>query len=310
MLRIQYSRYGGPETLALGETATPEPGKGKIRVRVRAASANPMDWKIRVGAMKAMTGSRFPRGVGNDFAGIVEAVGPEVSRFKVGDAVFGAMGMREAAAFAETLTTSENNAALKPPSVSFGQAATLPIAGATAWVALIRKAKLQAGQLVFINGCLGAVGRAAVQIARATGADVAGSCRAEAFEEARTLGVTTVVDYRSFDAAPFRGCCDVVFDTAGSLSFKACEALLKPRSLALHIVPTPAKMIASLISTRQKIIFGDPSTEVLTKLAEMAAEGGLVISIGRTASLSEAIPALVELETRGTPKGKLVIVPG
>ena len=89
MKRIQYHRYGGPEELRMEEVALLEPGRGQIRVRIKAAAANPMDWKIRNGELKTMTGRRFPRGLGHDFAGVVEAVGPKVTRFKVGDEVFG-----------------------------------------------------------------------------------------------------------------------------------------------------------------------------------------------------------------------------
>ena len=129
-----------------------------------------MDWKIRKGEMKMMTGRKFPRGLGHDFAGVVEAVGPNVTRFKVGDEVFGAPGLKESGTFAEALVTEEKTVFLKPQSLSFEEAAALPIVSATAWNALVDKAKLQAGQRVFITGCLGGVGRVAAQIARMRGA--------------------------------------------------------------------------------------------------------------------------------------------
>lgn len=178
MQRVQYLRYGGPEELRLDHIKPASPGSGQIRVRVRAAAANPMDWKIRSGAMRMMTASACPRGLGHDFAGVVDSVGPEVARLKVGDEVFGAATMRDAGSFSESLVTDEKNAALKPPSLSFEQASALPIVGTTAWIALVEKAGLQAGQPVLITGCLGGVGRAAVQIARLCGAKVSGSCRA------------------------------------------------------------------------------------------------------------------------------------
>jgi NADPH:quinone reductase-like Zn-dependent oxidoreductase len=90
MKRVQYLRYGAPEELRLDEVAPPDPGQGQVRVQVRAAAANPMDWKIRRGEMKALSGFRFPRGLGHDFAGVVETVGPGVERLKAGDDVFGA----------------------------------------------------------------------------------------------------------------------------------------------------------------------------------------------------------------------------
>lgn len=309
MKRAQYSRYGGPEELRLDDVPIPEPGRGQIRVRVRAAGANPMDWKIRKGEIRMMSGSRFPRGLGHDYAGVVEAVGPEAARFKVGDEVFGATGLSEAGTFAECLVTSEKNAAPKPTSVSFEQAGSLTIIGVTAWTALVDKAKLEAGQSVFVTGCLGGVGRAAVQLARKLGAAVAGSCSASACAEAEALGVAETFDYRAFDLAAHRRRYDVVFDTVGVLSLGDCSAMLKSGGTSLHIVPTAAKMIGSLLSSRHHVLFGTPTPDCLAGVTAAAADGTLVPQIARIAPLSEAIAAIVELEKTGQPKGKLVIVP-
>jgi NADPH:quinone reductase-like Zn-dependent oxidoreductase len=308
MKRVQYHRYGGPEVLSVEEFALAAPGRGQIRVRIRAAAANPMDWKIRKGEMKMMTGRKFPRGLGHDFAGVVEAVGPNVTRFKVGDEVFGATGLKESGTFAEALVTEDKTVFLKPQSLSFEEAAALPIVSATAWNALIDKAKLQAGQRVFITGCLGGVGRVAAQIAGMRGAEIAGSCSASRRDEALALGVAEVVDYRAFDIAPYRHRFDVVFDTAGVLSLSQCGAMLKRRGMALHIVPTPAKLIGCLLPSRHHLVFGNPTPQCMAGITEAVERGKLVPAIGRIAPLSEAISAVVELETTGLPKGKLVIV--
>lgn len=309
MKRIQYLRYGGPEELRLDEAPPPVVGRGQIRVRVRAAAANPMDWKIRRGELKALSGFRFPRGLGHDFAGVVEAVGPGVERLKVGDEVAGATSIRKAGAFAEYVVADEKNAWLKPPSISFEQAAALTVVGGTAWNALVAKARLRAGQSVFISGCLGGVGRSAVQIARMRGANVVGSCSASGREEALALGVGEVVDYRAFDIAPYRHRFDVVFDAAGALSLSQCRAMLKPSGMSLHIVPTPAKWIGCLLPSRHHLVFGNPTPQSLAGVTEAAERGKLVPAIGRIVPLSEAISAVVELERTGSPKGKLVIVP-
>jgi NADPH:quinone reductase-like Zn-dependent oxidoreductase len=309
MRRIQYDRYGGPEELRLDDVNLSEPQRGQIRVRVIAASANPMDWVIRRGQVKMMTGSRFPRGLGHDFAGVVEAVGPGVERLKVGDEVFGATGLKEAGAFAEAVVTDEKNAAIKPKALPFEVAGALPIVSVTAWTGLIDKAKLRAGQSVFITGCLGGVGRAAVQLALLRGAAVAGSCSASGREEALALGVSEVFDYRAFEIGPLRGRFDVVFDTAGALSLGQCDALLKRGGVALHIVNTPGKIIRSLVSSRHKSVFGTATPEGMAGIIDAAVRGKLVPKIGRTVPLSEAIPAIIELETTGSPKGKLLVVP-
>ena len=309
MKRVQYLRYGGPEELRLDEVARPDAGQGQIRVQVRAAAANAMDWKIRRGEMKALSGFRFPRGLGHDFAGVVEAVGPGVKRLEVGDEVFGLTSIRQAGAFAEYVVADEKNVGLKPPSVSFEQAAALTLVSVTAWSALVAKARLRAGQSVFVAGCLGGVGRSAVQIARMRGANVVGSCSASRREEALALGVGEAVDYRAFDIASYRRRFDVVFDTAGALSLSQCGAMLKRRGMSLHIVPTSAKLIGCLLPSRHHLVFGNPTTQCMVSIAEAHERGQLVPAIGRIVPLSEAISAAVELERTGSLKGKLVIVP-
>jgi len=309
MKRVQYLRYGRPEELRLDEAPLPDAGRGQIRVQVKAASANPMDWKIRRGELKVQSGFQFPRGLGHDFAGVVEAVGPGVRRLKVGDEVFGVVSIRQAGAIAQYVIADERNAALKARSFSFEQAAAFPIVSLTAWNALVEKAKLREGQFIFVTGCLGGVGRAAVQIARMRGAKIVGSCNAAGREEALALGVSEVVDYRAFNLNSHRHRFDVVFDTAGALSLSQCGAMLKRGGMSLHIVPTFAKLMGCLLPSRHHLVFGNPTPQALASIAEAAERGELVPAIGRVVPLSEAISAVVELEKTGLPKGKLVIAP-
>ena len=309
MKRVQYHRYGGSAELRLEEVERPTPGPGQVRVQIRAAAANPMDWKIPRGELKMMTGRRFPRGLGHDFSGVIEAVGKNVTRFKVGDEVFGAMGLKEAGSFAEALVTDEKLVFPKPPSISFEATAALPVVSATAWFALIEQAKLQAGQRVFINGCLGGVGRAAVQMARMRGAEVTGSCSAARRDEALALGVQEVIDYRAFDGSTYRNRFDVVFDTQGSLSPREGATMLKPGGLVLDIVPTPLKMIRSLFSSRFQTVISQVTPQIMAGITAAVEQGQITPAIGRTVPLSEVIPALIELEHTRSPLGKLVVAP-
>jgi NADPH:quinone reductase-like Zn-dependent oxidoreductase len=308
VLRIQYHRYGGPEEMRLDEVDLPEPGPGQVRVRVMAAGTNPADGKLRAGMLKLVSGSKFPRGLGHDFAGVVDAVGPEVTGRKAGDEVYGISGIRPAGAFAEYLVVAEKEAYLKPASVSFEVAAAIPMASVTAWSAVVDRANLQAGQSVFIVGCLGGLGRAAVQIARMRGAEVAGSCSAAGREEALALGVSEVADYRGFDPAAWRGRFDLVFDTPGALSVSQCDSLLKPGGVAVHAVPSPSRLAAALLP-RHALASGNPNPQRMAGITAAAEQGVLVPNVARTVPLSEAIPALTLQETTGLPKGKLVIVP-
>ena len=256
-----------------------------------------------------MTGRAFPRGLGHDFSGVVEAVGPKATRFKVGDEVFGATGLKESGAFAEALVIDEKTVLRKPKSLSFEEAAAMPMVSSTAWTALIDQAKLRPGQSVFISSCLGGVGRAAVQVARMRGAEVAGSCSASRRDEALALGVREVVDYRVFDAKNYRGRFDVVFDTHGSLSLGQCGAMLKRGGVAQHCVPTPLKMVWSMLSSRHQTVFSHLTPQSMDAFVEAAEQGKVTPAIGRTMPLSEAIPAIIDLEKTGSPRGKLVVVP-
>jgi Zn-dependent alcohol dehydrogenase len=140
--RIQYDRYGGPETMQLADFELAEPGAGQVAVKVQFASIQPIDWKLRRGDLKILTGRSFPRGMGSDFSGTVLAVGAGVSRLKAGDAVFGMARLKESGAFAEAVVTSETFVAQKPPEISFEQAACLATAGVMAWMGLIDKARV------------------------------------------------------------------------------------------------------------------------------------------------------------------------
>ena len=309
MKRVQYHRYGGSAELRLEEVERPTPGPSQVRVQIRAAAANPLDWKIPKGELRMMTGRSFPHGLGHDFSGVIEAVGAQVTQFKVGDEVFGAVGLKEAGTFAEALVTDEKLVYPKPPSLSSEAAAALPTVSATAWFALIEKAKLQAGQRVFINGCLGGVGRPAVQIARMRGAAVTGSCSAARRDEALALGVQDVLDYRTFDAASHRGRFDVVFDTHGSLPLHKSAAPLSPGGVVLDIVPTPLKMIRSLFSSRYQTVMSQLTPQIMAGITQGVEQGEIKLVIGQTVPLSAAISALAELERTPSPLGKLVIAP-
>ncbi|WP_460724432.1 NADP-dependent oxidoreductase [Nocardia heshunensis] len=307
MKRIQYHRYGGPEVMRLEDFEPSRPGAGEVLIRVRAAAANPMDWKIRSGQMRLVTGRRFPRGMGHDFAGVVEAVGEGVTRLEIGDEVLGAAPIGTPGAFAEMALANERGVVAKPAELSFEAAAAIPTVGVTAYQALIGKANLQAGQAIFVHGCLGGVGRAAVQLALAHGATVGGSCRATAAQDARDLGVDPIVAF-DFDPAPLRGRFDLVFDTAGTLSAKVARTLLKPGGRIIDINPTPVKFARSALPGPFRVMITQPVTADLEAVARAAGQGALRLPIARTVSLAAAIPALTELEQVGTfPGGKLII---
>lgn len=307
MKRVQYHRYGGPEVLALEDTAIPLPGRRQVLVRVRAAAANAMDWKMRNGEMRAMTGRKFPRGVGHDFAGIIDRLGEGVTRLQAGDEVLGAAPLRQPGAFAEFVIADEQSVARKPDSLSFAQAATMPVVGLTAYQAVTKAGELQPGQRIFINGCLGGVGRIAVQVALGVGASVAGSCRSGSEAEAHGLGVDTVVAF-DLDPAPPSGRFDVVFDTAGTLPYATARRMLKPDGRIIDIVPSVGKFARSILPGPYTAFMGRADSDDLQHVADAAARGDIASRISRTVTLADAIPALIDLENAPTSSlGKLVI---
>lgn len=161
--------YGGSDRLKVREVAEPgEPGPGQIRLRVRAASVNPVDWMIRQGSLRLVMPAKFPLILGHDAAGEVDAIGPEVTRFQPGDAVYGGIDLlRQGGSYAELALAREAALAIKPAALSFEEAAALPVAGLTALQALRDKGELASGERALINGASGGVGHLAVQIAAA-----------------------------------------------------------------------------------------------------------------------------------------------
>lgn len=308
MKRIQFHRYGGPAEMQLEEYQLSELADDEILVRVKAASINPIDWKIRQGAMKFITGRKFPRGMGQDFSGIVEGVGQGVKRLKVGDEVFGSTPVKTSGSFAETLITKEELAVAKPIALSHQEAATLPAAASTAWVALAQKAGLKAGQKVFINGAYGAVGQAATQIAKALGAFVVGRVGGDCLDAAKSMGVDTVLDYRQALPPDLFGKFDVVFDTHGSLAIKDGGSLTKRGGVILDINPSPAKMLRILLSPSRKFVMGKPDQATMSEFIDLVSKGKLKISIGREVQLYEAIDLIRGLESGERIKGKGVVV--
>jgi NADPH:quinone reductase-like Zn-dependent oxidoreductase len=306
--RIQYLRYGGPEEMRLETYELPPPGKDEILVRVKASSVNPVDWKIRQGAMKFMTGRRFPRAMGTDFSGVVEQVGATVTRFRAGDEVFGTVPVKPSGAFAQALITKEKLAVKKPASISHEAAATLPVAGVTAWRGLVQKGRLKPGQRVFVNGAYGGVGQAVVQIAKAMDASAAGRVGPSALVDARAMGMDPVLDYSQPIPASLNQKFDIVFDCNGSLTPSDGDALIHRGGLVLDINPTGVKFARSLYSRRRKILFGTQDAEILQHIADLAGGGKLSISIGRRATLEDAIAVIGELEAGRRAKGKTVIV--
>ena len=307
MKRIQYHRYGGAETMRLEDFELGEPGKGQVAVKVRFASINPIDWKLRNGVMKIVTGKAFPRAMGMDFSGTVISGGPGVTRFAPGDPVFGMARLKQSGAFGEAAVTNESFLVRKPDAVSFENAACLATPGVMAWIGLVDKARLGPGQHVFVTGCAGAVGEATVQVARMLGATVSGSCSAADMERMRALGMHEVYDYRTTDLAALGARFDVVYDTAATLPAAVGLSLLNERGVLLDLNPMPAKFIRALVSRRFKVILCSANAENLGRVASAAEQGKLRLPIGRIVPLGEGTRLIGDVEAGKKIGGKGLI---
>jgi len=307
MERLEYDRYGGPELVHLASFTLPQPQDNQVVVRVAAASINPVDWKIRGGDMKILTGSKFPRAMGSDFAGTVEAVGPKVSDLLPGDAVVGTVPMKASGAFAPMLITTRDLVVKKPDSLSFAEAASLPVAGVTAWLILVKYAGLKRGQKLFINGATGAVGHAAIAIARGIGAEVTGRVGPQSVAQAQSLGLSHALDYTKPLPTTLDGAFDVVFDANGSLSIGDGDRLIKRGGKVFDIAPTKWKFLKALVSRSRKVVIANLKAENLQPVVDLAAASKLAIPVVQTVSLAQAPALLASLEQGKRLNGKAVI---
>jgi NADPH:quinone reductase-like Zn-dependent oxidoreductase len=307
MKRLQYHRFGGPEEMRLEPFDLPPLRKGEVLVRVKAASVNPFDWKLRGGYMKLMVRGSFPRGMGADFAGVVESIGQGVTAFRRGDEVMGTVPL-PGGALAEQAITTDRLVVKKPATLSWEVAAALPTVGVTAWHALLVAGKLKAGQRVFINGALGGIGHVATHLALGMGAHVTGRVGRAALDEAMALGLTLALDYTQPLPANVLGTFDLVFDTSGGLTVAEGDALVKRGGLVIDVVPTSGKVLRSLVSPSRKFLMSGPNVGTLQNLVDLTAQGSLPLSVGRTVRLSEASALITELESGRRTSGKAVVV--
>lgn len=238
MQAVQVDRIGGPEVLQLVELPRPEPGPTDVLVRIEAAGVNPVDWKTRAGQGVADLLGPPPWILGWDLAGVVEATGAGVTRFNPGDRVFGMPSFpQQAGAYAEYAVAPSRQLAPIPPSLGTLEAAALPLAGLTAWQALVDTAAIQPGQRVLIHAAAGGVGHLAAQIALAHDAYVVATASAAKHDRLRQLGVQELIDYR---VTPFQdaiGDIDVVVDLVGGATAHDSVEVLRPGGL-LVLIPS------------------------------------------------------------------------
>jgi NADPH:quinone reductase-like Zn-dependent oxidoreductase len=296
-----YERYGPPEVVGIAERPDPRPGAGQLRVRVHAACVGAADSAARSGTpwfARLAFGLRAPKlaVLGSDFAGVVDAVGPGVARFAVGDRVFGATGIAQGAHAELVLVEQDGAVAALPREISMTDAAALCDGGLTALPFLRDGARVREGQRVLVHGASGSVGAAAVQLAKRMGAHVTAVCGPSHLDLVASLGADRVIDRSREDFTAGDEAYDVVFDAVGTTSFRRARRVLARRGTYLTTVPSFAIMFQQLTSRlgrrRAVIMFtglrkdADKAPD-LERLAALAATGGLRPPIEREIALGQ-----------------------
>ena len=307
MLAIRQQALGGPEVLELTEVPRPEPGPTEVLVRVAAAGVNPVDWKTR--ARGGFLGQP-PFTVGWDVAGVVEEVGRGVTRFAAGERVFGMPRFpHEAAAYAEYVTSPSRQLARIPERLDDVEAAALPLAGLTAWQALVETADVRPGQRVLILAAAGGVGHLAVQIAKARGAYVIGTARSAKHAFLAELGADEAIDYTSEAVEERVRDADIVLDLVGDESSRQALAMLRDGGIFIT-VPSGSGVEPLLELARGRVrvtgILVEPDRAGMEAIAELAATGALRAHVSQTFPLEQAARAH-ELGETGRTQGKLVL---
>jgi len=313
MRKVLYTRFGDEQVLEVREQPTPTITKNQLLIHVKAASINPLDWKIYGGEMKLLSGSKFPKGVGIDFAGVVTQVGTGITRYRVGDAVFGLLEVFKGGALADYVVATEADIAPKPATISFDQAAALPVTGLSALQLIDQLAAVGQGHEVLLNGAAGGVGQFAIQLAKKRGARVTAVVGPAGVQRATHLGADSVVDYTKQDVSQLTQRFDTIIDLSDKLTFKAAKKLLKPKATFVNTLPSPQGLILSFFhnlfsAKKRRILILKPTAAGLHTLAALA-QDGLQIPVEQVYDLANVRQAYQET-SRGKVKGKAVVVLG
>jgi NADPH:quinone reductase-like Zn-dependent oxidoreductase len=307
MRAIRQDRVGGPEVMELVEVDRPKPIPTEVLVRVHAAGVNPVDWKTR--ASGGMGILELPFTVGWDVSGVVEELGGATSLFAVGDEVLGMPWFpRPANAYAEYVTAPARQFVRKPAKLSHAEAAGLPLAGLTAWQALVDVANIQPGQRVLVTAAAGGVGHLAVQIAKARGAYVLGTARTAKHEFLRSLGVDEPIDYTSVDVGATVRDVDVVLDLIGGANSVALVPSTAEGGLIIPVPGSGAELAAAAEArgVRTSPILVEPDHAGLLALVDLIEADRLKVVVEQTFPLADAGKAHEVGET-GRVVGKLVL---
>ena len=312
MRAVGLRRYGPPEVLEPLQVKMPEPGPDDVLIRVAAAGVNPADCLLRSGKLRFVARSRMPFVPGADVAGVVEAVGPNVTRFGVGDPVYAMLPNTAGGGYAEYAVASSAAAAPAPSGLTLGEAAAVPLAALTALQALRDKADLPPGARLLVNGASGGVGTFAVQIARAMQADVTAATSGRNADLVRGLGADEVLDYTREDVTAGEARHDVIFDAVNILPFRKARRALRPDGVFVTVNPFIGRITPGWFSRfrggrRIESLLARPDGRDLERIGAWISAGEVAPVIDHSYPLADAATAHRRSET-GRTRGKLILV--
>jgi len=304
MKAVVIHEYGGPEVLKYENIPRPEPKDDQLLIRVIAVGVNPVDGMIRSGMFK---GNReFPIILGGDVAGVVEKIGSKITKFKVGEPVFAYVSLDNSGGYAQYALVTEQEAAPKPKSLTYVEAAAVPIVAITAWQALVDTAKLSAGQTVLIHGGSGGVGSFAIQIAKARGAKVIASASTANQEFLKQLGADVAIDYTKQKFEDVAKDVDVVLDSVGRDTLARSYGVVKKGGIIVSLVARPKESELEKNGIRGAALNAEPNSEELSEIGKLIDDKKIKVIVSQTFPLSEAMKAQEQVAT-GHTRGKIVL---
>jgi NADPH:quinone reductase-like Zn-dependent oxidoreductase len=304
MKAIVVHEYGGPEVLKYEDAPRPEPKDNEVLVRMIAAGVNPVDALIRSGKYAKFFGTTLPLIPGYDIAGVVEKTGAKVTKLKVGDPVYAYVMW--GGGYAEYAVATEGEATAKPKSLTFVEAAGVPLAALTAWQALIDTAKLSAGQTVLIHGGSGGVGSFAIQIAKARGAKVIATASTANQDLLKQLGADVAVDYTTTKFEDVAKDVDVVLDSVGKDTLARSYGVVKRGGFIATLVAQPDQAELDKHGIRGAPISVKPNSDELTEIAKLIEQKKIKPVISQVLPVTDAVKAQEQAATHHT-RGKIVL---
>lgn len=321
MKAVIINRFGASDVLEINNNL-PQPvvNDNQVMVNVKAAGVNPLDWKIRKGMLRMILGANFPMVLGNDAAGVIVKCGRRVKDFKVGDNVYCMLdpskkpsffGFAKTGSYAEYAVTREDTLSLMPKTLSYEEAASIPLCGLTAYQVLVNKVKLEKGSKILINGASGGVGVFATQIAKALGAEVTAVCGTKNVELMKKLGADRVIDYTKHNFLELPDKYDVCYDIVVGITYRESKKVLTDNGVYISNLASPIFVFLPFLRRvklfkKRTFAWVEPCGEDLQRISEMINKGQIRPVIDKVFSIDE-VRSAHEHSENGKVAGKIVL---